>query len=309
MKRVGFIFPGQGSQALGMGKDFYENFEFAKEAFEIASNAIEIDFKQLLFKEEKKLNESHYTQPAILLVSYIASKLFENEMSIKPVFALGHSLGEFSALACVGAFELEKAIKTVHIRGLLMQKVCIDQDVGMMVVLGLDDDTVQKAIKDAQDNNKKIYIANYNSDAQIVLAGNKNDLNEIAPKLKELKAKRTMLLNMSVASHCPILQDAVKPLEHILKENLQDTFLSPVISNVTAQKYASKQEALELLPKQLVSSVKYKQSIKNYEDEIDLFIEFGHGSILKGINKKITSKPTISINNKASLESAFEEIV
>ena len=308
MKKVAFIYPGQGSQAVGMGKDFYDNFEFAKEAFEIASEAIKTDFKKLLFEDEESLNKSEFTQPAILLISYIASKLFENEMAIKPIFTLGHSLGEFSALAYVGAFELESAIKTVYNRGLLMQKACEGKNAGMMVVLGLDDESLQNAVQEFQNDGKEVYMANYNSDAQIVIAGNKDDLEKIAPKLKELKAKRAMLLNMSVASHCPILQSATSPLAKILEDTLKDEFLSPVVSNVNASKYSSKNEALSLLPKQLISPVLYKQSIKNFENEIDLFIEFGHGSILKGINRKITKTPTISVNNKATLENAFEEL-
>ena len=309
MKKIAFIFPGQGSQAIGMGKDFYESFDFAKEIFDIASQSIKIDFKKLLFEDEEKLNKSEFTQPAILLVSYIASKLFENEMAIKPLFALGHSLGEVSALTYVGAFEISNAIKTVHKRGLLMQKACEDKNAGMMVVLGLDDKTVEEIVYKYQKEGKDVYIANYNSDGQIVLAGDKDILSKVAIELKNLKAKRAMLLNMSVASHCPMLKNAVEPFEKILKDLLKDDFISPVISNVTANKYSSKKEALELLPKQLILPVKYKQSIKRFENEVDLFLEFGHGNILKGINKKITSKPTISINNKASLESAFEEIV
>jgi len=306
VKRVGFIFPGQGSQALGMGKDFFEHSDVAKAMFERASGAIKTDMKALLWEDEAKLGQSLYTQPAILLVSAIAHKLFENEVPIKPVFALGHSLGEFSALTAVGALSLEDAVSTVHNRGQWMQEACEGKDAGMMVVLGLADDAVEAVVVKAQGEGKLVWAANYNSDGQIVLAGKRADLETVIEPLKAAGAKRAMLLNMSVASHCPMLTSATTPLASMLADKLQDAFLAPVISNVTAAAYESRDAALELLPKQLVEPVRYKQSINAVEGEVDLLIEFGHGSVLQGINKKVTSVPTISVSDMAGLEAAFE---
>ncbi|GAX87824.1 [acyl-carrier-protein] S-malonyltransferase [Lebetimonas natsushimae] len=295
--KLGLLFPGQGSQFIGMGKDFYENSELAREMFEIASEAIKIDFKKLMFEENDDINKTEYTQPAILLYSAIAYKLFEQNKNFTYNFSLGHSLGEFSALYSAGAMELADAIRLVHERGKLMNLAFKDKVGSMMVVLGLDDNIVEEVCKDS---NLKVWPANYNSDGQIVIAGIRDDLVKLEPVLKEKGAKRVMLLNMSVASHCPLLESAVKPLKELLDEYLKDEFKN-VVSNVTAKAYNTKKEALELLPIQLTKPVLYKQSIKNYENEADFFIEFG-GKVLMGINRKITKKKTYPVTDMASLE-------
>ena len=298
--QLGLLFPGQGSQFVGMGKDFYENSAKAREMFEIASDAIGVDFKKLMFEENEDLNKTEFTQPAILLYSAIAYELFKGNKDFDYNFSLGHSLGEFSALYSAGALSLEDAIKLVHKRGKLMNEAFKDKTGSMMVVLGLDDEVVEEVCKNS---GLQVWPANYNSDGQIVIAGIRDDLEKLEPLLKEKGAKRVMLLNMSVASHCPLLESAVQPLKNLLEEYLKDEF-KPVVSNVTAKKYSTKQEALELLPIQLTKPVLYKQSIKNYENEADMFIEFG-GKVLMGINRKITKKKTVSITDMKSLEKAL----
>jgi [acyl-carrier-protein] S-malonyltransferase len=307
MKKVAFLFPGQGSQSFGMGKDFYENNDVAKQMIEDASATVGFDFKELMFEENDRLEKTEFTQPAILLVSAIAHKIFENETNIKPVFSLGHSLGEFSALVSVGAIDYLDAVELVHKRGQYMQNACKDVDVGMMALIGLDDEKVEEVCESARADGKKIWAANYNSDGQIVLAGIKSDLASMESIFKEAGAKRALLLNMSIASHCPLLEEAVEPLRENLQSMIKDEFISPIISNVTADKYSSKDEAVELLAKQLMEPVKYKQSIKAFDEEIDMFIEFG-GSVLKGLNRRGTKKPTISVIDMATLESAIEQL-
>jgi len=294
---IGALFPGQGSQFVGMGKDFYENSKKAKEMFEEASDAIGVDFKKLMFEENEDLNKTEYTQPAILLYSAVAKKLFDENSDKEIAFNLGHSLGEFSALFSAGALSLGDAIKLVHERGKLMNKAFEKEPGSMMVVLGLDDEKVENICKES---GLRVYPANYNSDGQIVLSGIRSDLEKIEDELKKAGAKRVMLLNMSVASHSPLLEVAVEPLRELLDEYLKDEF-APVVSNVTAKKYTTKKEALEVLPIQLTKPVLYKQSIKNYEDEVDYFVEFG-GKVLMGINRKVTKKKTYPITDMASLE-------
>ncbi|MFA5501568.1 MAG: ACP S-malonyltransferase [Sulfurovaceae bacterium] len=300
--KCAFVFPGQGSQAIGMGKDFFENSSVAKEMFADAKERTDIDFETLLFTENENLAQTAFTQPAILLVSAIANRLFVEQTGIVPVLTLGHSLGEFSALVASDALDAIDAVELVNLRGKLMAEACSKQEVGMLVSLGLDDATVESICADARAEGKQVWAVNYNSDGQIVIAGIKKDLEELVDVLKEAKAKRAMLLNMSVASHCPLLNSAVAPLEEKLQEMLKDNFIAPVISNVTAKAYSTKAEALELLPKQLVMPVLYKQSIANIDNDVDCYIEFGHGNVLKGLNKSSTSKPHFNVSDMASLE-------
>ena len=306
--KCAFLFPGQGSQAVGMGRDFFEQSDVARELFGAASERTGIDFEELLFTENERLEQTEYTQPAILLVSAVAHRLFENELPLKPVFALGHSLGEFSALTSVGALDPVDAVELVHLRGRLMAEACADKEVGMLVSLGLADEQVEELCAAERERGAQVWPVNYNAEGQIVIAGIKSDLQALEPKLKEAGARRAMLLNMSVASHCPLLESAVEPLGRALEGSLRDEFTAPVISNVTAEKYASKAEALELLPKQLVSPVLYKQSIAKFDDEVDCYIEFGHGAVLKGLNRRATKKPHYNVSDMASLEAAVDAI-
>ncbi len=295
--KIGALFPGQGSQFIGMGKDFFDNFSLAREMFEEASDAIGVDFKRLLFEENEDLNKTEYTQPAILLYSAVAKRIFDENNDKKIAFNLGHSLGEFSALVSAGGLNLGDAVKLVHERGKLMNKAFEKEAGSMMVVLGLADELIENL---CNESNLRVYPANYNSDGQIVLSGIRSDLEKMEDILKSAGAKRVMLLNMSVASHSPLLEVAVEPLRELLDEYLKDEF-APVVSNVTAKKYTTKKEALEILPVQLTKPVLYKYSIKNYEDEVDYFVEFG-GKVLMGINRKVTKKKTYPITDMASFQ-------
>jgi len=308
MKKTAFLFPGQGSQATGMGKSFVEHSSMASEMLEAASDALKFDMAHLLFEPNDQLEQTKYTQPAILLVSMMAYRLFKEQIGDTPAFALGHSLGEFSALAAVDAMDWLEAVKLVHLRGDLMQKACDGIDAGMMVVLGLADNDVEDICHDAREEGKKVWAANYNADGQIVIAGIKSDLQALEEKLKAAKARRVMLLNMSVASHCPLLEPAVAPLTEALEKVLKDNFAAPVISNVTAQAYNTKEDALDLLGKQLTSPVLYKQSIQGNDDLVDRYIEFGHGGVLKGLNRRSTKKPTLVISDYDSLKATLETL-
>jgi len=307
MKKVAFIFPGQGSQKIGMGKDFFDNSDIAKEMIKKASDRLGIDFEELLFNENDNIGKTEFTQPAILLVSIIAYELFKEKCDVKPEFLLGHSLGEFSALVAAGAIDYLDAIELVHKRGLFMNEACSGGNAGMMAVLGLDDSKVELICKEQRDNGKKVWPANYNMDGQLVLAGIKSDLEDLVDTFTTAGAKRAIVLDMSVASHCELLTSAVENLRPYLEEYIKDEF-HPVVSNVSTDIYTTKDEAIELLASQLTSPVKYKQSIEKYASSIDLFIEFGNSVVLKGLNRKIVKVPTSNIQDMKSLEKVIGEI-
>jgi [acyl-carrier-protein] S-malonyltransferase len=189
-----------------------------------------------------------------------------------------------------------------------MKEACSGKDASMMALIGISDEMAEKVCAEERKSGKSIWCANYNSDGQIVLAGIKSDLIDAESKLKEAGAKKCVLLNMSVSSHCPLLEDARNKLDEYLNKFLKDTFLYPVISNATAKKYSSKSDAMKLLSRQLVSPVLYKQSILAIESEVDMFIEFGNGNVLKGLNKRITKKPTLNVSDIASLEKTLEQL-
>ncbi|RAX54086.1 [acyl-carrier-protein] S-malonyltransferase [Helicobacter sp. 16-1353] len=302
--KLAFIFPGQGSQAIGMGKEFYENYSIAKELFDTASDILKIDMKNLLFEDNDNINKTQFTQPAILLVSYISYILFNKQNKSMPIFTLGHSLGEITANVVVNGISFENAISLVYKRGELMQKACDGLEAGMAVVMGLDDNILEDFCKQKEN----IWCANYNSDGQNVLAGLKKELLKAENEIKNLGAKRFLMLPMSVASHCPLLNSMCDEFKNILDNALVDNFTSEVISNATMESYKSKAKALELLTMQLTKPVFYKQSIQANQDRIDCFIEFGYGNVLKGLNKRLGSKPTYCVSNISSLESTLNEI-
>jgi len=306
--KCAFLFPGQGSQAQGMGQDFFNHSDVAKQMVSEASKRTGIDFENLLFKENSKLGQTEFTQPAILIVGAMAHKLFTDATHITPALTMGHSLGEFTALVAAGALDAVDAVELVNLRGKLMAEACSKQEVGMMVSLGLADEAVEALCAAQRDVGLQVWAVNYNADGQIVIAGIKKDLELLAPMVKDAGAKRAMLLDMSVASHCPLLESASVPLEAKLAEMLKDDFVAPVISNVTAKAYNTKAEALELLPQQLVKPVLYKHSMANVDDEVDCYIEFGHGNVLKGLNRKATKKPHFNVSDMASLEATIAAI-
>lgn len=305
MKKVAFIFPGQGSQTIGMGRDFFENSDTAKEMIKKASERLNIDFEKLLFEENENLGKTEFTQPAILLVSSIALAVFKEKCNIEPEFVLGHSLGEFSALVAAGAIDYLDAIELVNKRGTFMMEACSGGGAGMMALLGLDDEKVEAMCKEQREAGKKVWPANYNMDGQLVLAGLKADLESLVDTFKAAGAKRALVLDMSVASHCELLQSAVENLKPYLLEYLNDEFLD-VVSNVSAEVYNTKDEAIELLSSQLISPVKYKQSIKAHDSKVDLYIEFGNGAVLKGLNKKSSEKPTLNVSDMKTLNETIE---
>lgn len=303
---VAVIFPGQGSQSIGMGKDLYQNSQEVRVLFEQASDILQEDMAKLCFEENDKLNLTQYTQPAILLVSYAVYSLILPKIKGKIGFGLGHSLGEFSALCASGVLDFDNALALVNQRGRLMEECCKNKTAGMMVVLGLEDPILEEFCDKKRNIGLKVWCANYNADAQMVLAGGREDLSSLEVEIKGLGAKRVLMLPMSVASHCPILEGMREDFAVILESSLKDSFGFSIISNVSAKPYNKKDEALRLLSNQLISPVLYKQSIRENDKEVEVFIECG-GNVLKGLNKRLTSKETLSLQNYQEVQEFLDK--
>ena len=302
-----FIFPGQGAQVVGMGKDFYEKYEESREIFDKASELLGFDMKELCFENEKDINITEYTQPALLTVSVAILRVLEQK-GIRPDVCAGLSLGEYCAMVASEVMSFEDAVKTVRQRGILMQEA-VPLGVGAMcAVLGLDGETVNKVCQGVDD----VYVANYNCPGQIVISGKAEAVEQAAGLLKEAGAKRCMMLNVSGPFHSPLLREAGDKLAEVLKDvKLNDRFTIPYVTNVTAEYVNTTEEIRELLRKQVSSSVMWQQSVENMIAKgVDTFVEIGPGKTLAGFMKRINKEVRmVNIGSVEDLEKAVELLI
>lgn len=283
MSKIAFVFPGQGAQAVGMGKDVYENSERAKEVFDRASEAVGLDLKALCFEENDNINITEYTQVCLLTTSIaIMEELLAR--GIKPDVAAGLSLGEYCALVAAGSMNYIDAAKAVRKRGIFMQEEVPAGEGTMAAILGMDAETIDANIEEFD----KVQVANYNCPGQIVISGETEQVKKAADKLKEAGAKRTVLLKVSGPFHSSLLTGAGTKLKAVLDELAIDVPQIPYVANVNAS-YITKQEEIEpLLVQQVSNSVRWQQSVEAMAaDGVDTFIEIGPGRTLAGFNKKI----------------------
>ena len=302
-----FIFPGQGAQVVGMGKDFYEKYEESREIFDKASELLGFDMKELCFENEKDINITEYTQPALLTVSVAILRVLEQK-GIRPDVCAGLSLGEYCAMVASEVMSFEDAVKTVRQRGILMQEA-VPLGVGAMcAVLGLDGETVNKVCQGVDD----VYVAKYNCPGQIVISGKAEAVEQAAGLLKEAGAKRCMMLNVSGPFHSPLLREAGDKLAEVLKDvKLNDGFTIPYVTNVTAEYVNTTEEIRELLRKQVSSSVMWQQSVENMIAKgVDTFVEIGPGKTLAGFMKRINKEVRmVNIGSVEDLEKAVELLI
>ncbi len=283
MSRVAFLYPGQGAQKAGMGKDFYENSPLARDIYDKASETLGLDMKALCFEENDKLDLTEYTQAA-LVATCLAMTGVVKEAGIEPDITAGLSLGEYAAISAAGSMEELDAIRLVRKRGILMQNTVPAGEGAMCAVMAMEADRIEQVIADI----KGVGIANYNCPGQIVITGETKAVEEAADALKEAGAKRTVMLNVSGPFHSPMLIPAGKELEKELEKITLTPLLVPYVTNVTAEEVRDISETKALLAKQVSSPVRWMQSMEYMiERGVDTFVEIGPGRTLAGFMKKI----------------------
>lgn len=285
---VAFVFPGQGSQYAGMGKDLAENFPRARQVFEEASDALGLDLARLCFEgPEEDLRLTANTQPAILTASVAALRVVESECGLAPAFAAGHSLGEYSALVCAGALSFADAVRTVRQRGTFMQEA-VPVGVGTMAaIMGLENDVLEEVCRQAAEG-EVVAPANFNSPGQVVIAGHTGAVERAVALAKERGAKRALPLPVSAPFHCSLMMPAAERLARTLVEVAVSPLVLPVVSNVEAAPNMDALRLKNLLVRQVSSPVRWDESVANMAQAgVDRFVEIGPGKVLCGLIKRI----------------------
>ena len=282
-----FVFPGQGAQFVGMGKDLYENSALAKELFEKANNILGYKITDIMFNgTDEDLRQTKVTQPAVFLHSVI-SALASGE-NFQPNMTAGHSLGEFSALVAAGALSFEDGLRLVYARAMAMQKACELQPSTMAAIIALPDATVEEICAKINAEGDICVAANYNCPGQIVISGTIEGINKACEQMKAAGAKRALPLKVGGAFHSPIMNPAKVELEAAIKATEFHTPKCPVYQNVDAKPHTNQEEIKANLMAQLTASVRWTQTVQNMiADGATEFIECGPGSVLQGLIKKI----------------------
>ena len=299
------LFPGQGSQTVGMGKILYQKFDFVKSLFEEADDVLEKPISKIILEGPKELiDQTENTQPAIFLISYSICEVIKKETSFdlnNAKFFAGHSLGEYSALACSGSINFKQTIKLLQSRGRFMQTAVPKGQGGMVAVLGSEIEKVNEVI-DSNKKNFKCYVANDNSIGQVVVSGNINDLSKFSEELKKNKIKN-IRLPVSAPFHCELMRSATEKMkDEILKVEFEKPEIK-IMSNVTAQPTNDPNEIKKLLIEQIEKPVRWREIVINMiNSNVKKFIEIGPGKVLSGLIKRIDSNvELIQVNDLEDL--------
>ena len=283
MGKIAFIYPGQGAQKCFMGQDFYNMYPKCAEVFDKAEEALDVSVKDLCFRENPLLDQTQYTQPA-MVTTCLGITAVLNDMRIYPDMTAGLSLGEYAAIAAAGGMDYVDAIRLVRQRGVFMEEAVPAGKGAMTAVLGMDAEAIEKVLAEFEN----VYIANYNCPGQIVITGMKEGVEAASVKLTEAGAKRCIPLVVSGPFHSVYLKEAGAKLREYMADVTFNELQIPYITNVTATYVSDKDEIAPLLEKQVCSSVRWQQSVETMiADGVDTFIEIGPGKTLAGFIKKI----------------------
>ena len=300
------VFPGQGSQKIGMVKEFYDKYDLAKQIFKDADAILDIPITKIIFEgPENKLNLTENTQPAIFLASYCIFEIIKREFGYdfkKFKYFAGHSLGEYSALACAGSISFEDTLKILQKRGKFMQEAVPSGDGAMLAVLGVSSKELDKIL---HENNKKYecFIANDNSNFQVVISGLKKDINLLSEDLNSKKIKN-LKLNVSAPFHCKYMKTASEKMSSYINELKMNELDKPIISNVTANETSSLKEIKSLLISQIEKKVRWLESVEYMiNNGVKNFVEIGPGKVLSGLIKRINKNVNVnSINSEEDIK-------
>lgn len=307
MTKYALIFPGQGAQKTGMGKELYDNSQAARDVFKTADEVLGYSISDLCFNgSDEDLMKTINSQPCILTVSLAAYEALKENYNIEAACTAGHSLGEYAALYAAGAVDLKTVLKLIQKRALLMNEAAEKTTGSMAAVLGLDNETVINIAKTLN----KVFVANFNSPGQVVITGDKEEINNNLDKFKEAGAKKVIPLSVSGAFHSPLMESAGNAFVDFVKEFEFKNTNIPVYTNVDAKAETIGEEFRNKLPKQICSSVLWTQTINNIiASGVSNFIEIGPGKVLAGLNKKISTEiVTNNIFDFASLNATIEEL-
>lgn len=311
MGKIAFIFPGQGSQKVGMGLQVAEASESAKAVFREADETLGFPLSKLCFEgPEDQLRLTANTQPAILTTSVALLKVLREHCDIKPDFVAGHSLGEYSALVAAGSFTFRDAVLTVHKRGTFMEEAVPSGVGAMSAVLSLDRERLEEVCNQVKKENHVVEPANYNCPGQIVISGHQAAVAEAGEKMAEAGARKVVPLSVSGPFHSSLMKPAADRLAGVLAEwDIQDAEV-PVVANVTAEPVQDKDEIRRLLIEQVASPVRWEESVRNMlKAGVDVFVEIGPGKVLSGLVKKVDRKAKVfAVEDMDSLKMVVDEL-
>jgi len=310
MGKIAFLFPGQGSQSVGMLQDVAAADSEAKQIFAKADERLGFSLSNLIAEgPEDTLTLTENAQPAILTASMVSLAYLQNA-GIKPDYVAGHSLGEYSALVAAGALSFEDAVYTVHKRGLFMEEAVPAGEGAMAAILGMEQEPLEKICQEVSENGQLVQIANLNSPGQIAISGTKEGVEKASALAKEHGAKRAIPLNVSGPFHSALMKPAAEKMEAVLSEITINDASVPVVANVTADFVTSKDDIHRLLIEQLYSPVRWIETIKSLRTAgVDTFVEVGPGKVLTGLVKKIDKETHLySTFDLDSIEKTIEAL-